>query len=161
MLPFALSFFVGSMVSSRVSRHLKTFSLPAGFALQIAGFGAVATSIRYQVHGWEVGLGFAGVGYGIVMPGVLKTVISWIDERYAGVATGIVMTTLQIGATLGVAVVGGVFYSTLSTNTDIQSYANAFSHALLWNVALLALGCGLSLLLPLETNVDAQARGRS
>jgi EmrB/QacA subfamily drug resistance transporter len=160
MLPFALSFFVGSTVSSRVSQYLKAFSLPVGFALQILGFGAVATSIRYQVHGWEEGLAFAGVGYGIVMPGVLKTVIAWIDERYAGVATGIVMTTLQIGATLGVALVGGVFYSTLSTKTDIQSYAHAFSDALFWNVALLALGCALSLLLPLETMGDSQAQGR-
>jgi EmrB/QacA subfamily drug resistance transporter len=154
MLPFALSFFLGSAASSRIARTLKNFSLPAGFTLQVIGFGIVAASIRYQVRGWVEGLACAGIGYGIVMPGVIKAVIGGIDERYAGLASGIVMTTLQIGAALGVAIVGGVFYTTLSANTDIRGYANAFSDAMVWNVVLLAVGCALSLLLPLETNVE-------
>ncbi len=74
------------------------------------------------------------------MPGVIKVVIGNIDERHAGLASGIAMTTLQIGSALGIAVIGGAFYTTLGTQDDIQAYSHAFSNALACNVALLALG---------------------
>jgi EmrB/QacA subfamily drug resistance transporter len=153
MLPFAVSFFLGSMASSVVMSRLKTYALSVGFALQVVGFGIVALCARHQVAGFEEGLACAGIGYGLVMPGVIKAVIGHIDERHAGLASGIVMTTLQIGAALGVAIVGGVFYTILGDQTDMQAYARAFSDSMALNVALLGLGCVLSLFLPNESSV--------
>jgi MFS family permease len=150
MLPFAVSFFFSSVVSSPTASRLKAYTLPAGFALQVIGFGIVAVCARYQLHGINEGLAFAGIGYGIVMPGIIKAVIGDIDERHAGLAAGMVMTALQIGSALGVAIVGGAFYAILGTRTDIRSYAHAFSDAMALNVVLLALGCILSLFLPNE-----------
>jgi MFS family permease len=108
---------------------------------------------RCQLGGIEEGLACAGIGYGIVMPGIIKAVIGNIDERHAGLAAGMVMTALQIGSALGIAIVGGTFYAILGTRTDIHSYAHAFSDAMALNVVLLALGCVLSLCLPNETRV--------
>ncbi|MEI9978552.1 MAG: MFS transporter [Edaphobacter sp.] len=149
VLPFAVSFFLGSMASSYVMRRLEAYALTLGFALQVIGFGIVAACARYQLlSGVNGGLACAGIGYGIVMPGVIKAVIGNIDERHAGLASGIVMTTLQIGSALGIAVIGGVFFTTLGTQADIQAHSHAFSNALACNVALLALGGMLSLWLP-------------
>ncbi|MFT4113319.1 MFS transporter [Silvibacterium sp.] len=95
VLPFAVSFFLGSLASSHVMRRLDIYALTLGFALQVVGFGTVALAVRYGLlWGLETGLACAGIGYGIVMPGVIKAVIGGIDERHAGLASGTVMTTL-------------------------------------------------------------------
>jgi MFS family permease len=140
MLPFAVGFFLGSLASPYVVRRLKTHSLAAGFALQVIGFGMVAACVRYQLRGLEEGLACAGIGFGVVMPGVIRAIIGSVDERHAGMASGIVMTTLQIGSALGIAIVGGVFYSVLGTQTSTHAYSHAFSNALACNVVLLAVG---------------------
>ena len=44
--------------------------------------------------------------------------IGGIDQRHAGLASGIVISTFQIGAALGVAIVGGVFFSVLGTGPE-------------------------------------------
>jgi MFS family permease len=90
----------------------------------------------------------AGVGFGIVMPSVIKAVIGGIDPRHAGLASGIVISTFQIGAALGVAVIGGVFFSVLGNGQGLTAHAHAFVVALACNVALLAVGGVLSLWLP-------------
>ena len=79
-----------------------------------------------------------------------RLVIGDIDERHAGLAAGMVMTALQIGSALGIAIVGGFFYISLGARTGLQAYARAFSNAMAMNVALLVLGCALSLCLPRE-----------
>jgi EmrB/QacA subfamily drug resistance transporter len=151
MLPFAVSFFFSSVASAPTSRRLKAYALPVGFVLQVIGFGIVAVCARYQLRGIEEGLACAGIGYGIVMPGIIKAVIGEIDERHAGLAAGMVMTALQIGSALGIAIVGGFFYISLGARTGLQAYARAFSNSMAMNVALLALGCALSLCLPGES----------
>jgi EmrB/QacA subfamily drug resistance transporter len=155
-LPFAVCFFVGSMTSTEAARRLKAYALPSGFALQVIGFGMVAVCARYQLQGMKEGLACAGIGYGIVMPGIIKAVIGDIEERHAGLAAGIVMTALQIGAALGIAVVGDFFYISLGAGTGLYAYARAFSNAMAMNVALLVLGCALSLRLSRERRLPAE-----
>jgi hypothetical protein len=58
------------------------------------------------------------------------------------------MSTLQIGAALGVAIIGGIFYTVLGAGQDLASHAHAFVVALGCNIAMLALGGVLSLWLP-------------
>jgi xanthine/uracil permease len=58
------------------------------------------------------------------------------------------MTTLQIGSALGIAIVGGVFYSVLGTRSDLAAYAHAFRTAVTCNVVLLIAAAVLSLFLP-------------
>jgi hypothetical protein len=150
MLPFAASFFFSSAASALDTPRLKSYLLPAGFALQVIGFGIVALCARYQLRGVKEGLACAGIGFGIVMPRIIKAVIGDIDERHAGLAAGMVMTALQIGSALGIAIVGGFFYISLGAQTSLQAYARAFSNSMAMNVALLILGCALSLCLPSE-----------
>jgi EmrB/QacA subfamily drug resistance transporter len=151
-LPFAMGYFVSSLASSYVMRRLGVRALTLGFALQIAGFGVVMLAVSGFLPGTlEAGLVCAGIGFGIVMPSVIKAVIGAIDQRHAGLASGIMISTFQIGAALGVAVIGGVFYSALGTSPDPDAYGQAFMLALACNVVLLALGGALSLWLPGET----------
>jgi EmrB/QacA subfamily drug resistance transporter len=150
-LPFATGFFVSSLVSSYVMQWLGVRALTLGFALQVLGFGVVMLSVsKILPPSLEIGLICSGLGFGTVMPSVIKAVIGSIDPRHAGLASGIMISTFQVGAALGVAIIGGVFYSTLGMRQDPDAYAHAFTLALGCNVALLALGGVLSLWLPGE-----------
>ena len=95
-----------------------------------------------------MGLALAGIGFGIVMPSVIEAVIGRVDPPQAGLASGIIISTLQIGAALGVAIVGGILYGTPRRRDTSAAYARAFATALGCNVALLLIAGLLSLLLP-------------
>jgi MFS family permease len=82
------------------------------------------------------------------MPSVIKAIIGNVPPRHAGLASGIVMTTLQIGSALGIAIVGGIFYSALGPRNDLAGYAHAFCTAVACNVVLLMAAAVLSLFLP-------------
>lgn len=157
-LPFAAGYFISSLLSSEVMRRLGVRALTLGFVLQIIGFGAVMLVVSQELpNGFEPGLVVAGVGFGIVMPSVIKAVLGSVDQRHAGIASGVVISTFQIGAALGVAVIGGAFYYALGAEQTITAYAHAFTLALGCNVALLALAALLSLWLARQS---APARDR-
>jgi EmrB/QacA subfamily drug resistance transporter len=148
-LPFGIGYFLASFASASIMQRLGPRALTLGFVIQVLGFGAVALTVAGVLTGYlEPGLVVAGVGFGIVMPSVIKVVIGGIDPQYAGLASGIVISTFQIGAALGVAIIGGVFFSVLGTGQGLVSYSRAFAVALGCNIALLAIGGLLSLWLP-------------
>lgn len=145
-LPFAIGYFLASFASAGIMQRLGPRALTLGFAVQIAGFGAVIPSVLEERPLYVgVALLVAGVGFGIVFPSVIKVVIGGIDQRHAGLASGIVISTFQIGAALGVAIIGGVFFNVLGTAQETMAYAHAFAAALGCNVALLMIGGLLSL----------------
>jgi len=150
-LPFGIGYFVASFASAGIMQRLGPRALTLGFVVQVLGFGAMIPAVTGTLPGYrEIALAVAGVGFGIVMPSVIKAVIGGIDQRHAGLASGIVISTFQIGAALGVAIVGGVFFSALGSGQDVAAYTHAFAVALGCNVALLVFGGVLSLWLPGE-----------
>jgi MFS family permease len=92
----------------------------------------------------KIGLVGAGIGFGIVMPSVIKAVLGGDDQRHAGLASGMVISTLQIGAALGVAIIGGVFYRALGNDRTVGAYTDAFALALGCNIALITLAALIS-----------------
>jgi MFS family permease len=92
-------------------------------------------------------LAIAGFGFGVAFPTLIKVVVSGVAAHHAGLASGMVITALQISAALGVAVIGGVFYSVLGNQTDVDAYKHAFAVALTCNVIALTINTLLSLAL--------------
>jgi EmrB/QacA subfamily drug resistance transporter len=142
-------YFAASFASAGLIRRLGTRALTLGFAMQVAGFAVVAVAAEaFAPVTLEIALAFAGAGLGVVTPSVIGVVIGDIDDRHAGLAAGVVMSTFQIGSALGIAIVGGVFFAMLGPVPVAAAYPHAFAVALGCNVALLAIGGGLSLCLP-------------
>jgi hypothetical protein len=138
-------------------QRLGVRALTLGFVLQILGFGAVILAVNQLLpNGLGIALVVAGVGYGIVVPSVIKAVLGGVDQRHAGLASGVVISTLQIGAALGVAIIGGVFYYTLGTGQTTGAYAHAFTVALGCNVVLLSLCALLSFWLAADPSAAAR-----
>jgi predicted MFS family arabinose efflux permease len=150
-LPLGVGYFLASFASAPLMRWLGPRALTAGFVVQVLGFAAVILAVSgLWDGGCSAGLAVAGAGFGVVMPSVIKAVVGGVDPRHAGLASGVVMSTFQVGSALGVAVIGGVFFSTLGDGRDLAAYAQAFAKALSCNIALLAFGGLLSFWLPDE-----------
>jgi EmrB/QacA subfamily drug resistance transporter len=148
-LPFAFGYFAASFASAGVMQRLGPRALTLGFLIQVVGFGAVILSVLGATpRSMEIALLVAGLGYGLVVPSVIKAVVGGIDQRHVGLASGMVISTFQIGAALGVAIIGGVFFGWLGTGRELDDYSTAFSVALGCNVVLLVIGGLLSLWLP-------------
>ena len=159
-LPYVSGGFVASLASSRLMQRLGPRALTLGFVFQVVGFSTVMFAVSGGPSG-TLGLGLicAGVGFGTIMPSVLKAVIGGVDQRHAGLASGVAISALQIGSALGVAIVGDAFYSALGTRQDLRGYAHAFTFALGCNVVLLIVGGCLSLRLPGARRTFALNRG--
>jgi EmrB/QacA subfamily drug resistance transporter len=157
-LPYAVAYFLASLASAHVMRRLGKFALTVGFALQVVGFGVTLLAVAGTLaSGLHVGLAIAGLGFGTVMPSVIKAVIGGVAPKHAGLASGIVISTFQIASALGVAIIGGVFYAELGAGRGAVAFGHAFAVALGCNVVLLAVGGVLSLFLPDQRHALANA----
>ena len=158
MLPYAIAYFLASLASAQVMLRLGKFALTVGFALQVVGFGVALLAVAGTLSsGLYIGLAIAGLGFGTVMPLAIKAVIGGVAPKHAGLASGIVISTFQIASALGVAIIGGVFYSELDAGRGVVAFAHALTVALGCNVALLAMGGVLSLFLPDQRRALADA----
>jgi MFS family permease len=74
-----------------------------------------------------------GLGSGLVNPPITNTAVSGMPPAQAGVAAAVASTSRQVGATLGVAVLGAV---AAAGGTHGNSFATA-THAAWWIVVVL------------------------
>lgn len=91
-----------------------------------------------------------GAGQGYIMTPLLNLVLGFVDEAESGMASGVISTVQQVGAALGVAVVGILFHGALSEATSLPQagqYASAFVSGMLYNLGAAAATCLLLLIL--------------
>lgn len=86
-----------------------------------------------------------GAGQGFVMTPLLNLVLGFVKENQAGMASGVVSTVQQVGAALGVAVVGILFSTALVAANGVAAqagqYASAFVAGMLYNLGAALLVC--------------------
>jgi EmrB/QacA subfamily drug resistance transporter len=82
-----------------------------------------------------------GIGFGFVNAPITTAAVSGMPRAQAGVASAIASTSRQVGATLGVAVVGALLATSL--HGTLSTHPLTISHAGWWVLA----GCGLLVLL--------------
>lgn len=79
-----------------------------------------------------------GAGQGLVMTPLLNLVLALVDEAKAGMASGVISTVQQVGAALGVAVVGIFFAAALpgAEGSVVQAgqYVHGFVAGMLYNL---------------------------
>jgi EmrB/QacA subfamily drug resistance transporter len=69
---------------------------------------------------WEFvpGLLITGMGMGLVMAPIFAVVLTDVDPKHAGSASGVMNAVQQLGAAIGIAAIGLVFFGQLSHNSD-------------------------------------------
>ena len=135
---------LGYMASANIARHVtarigrQTIAL-AG-ALRAVGLGMLLWTVVTITDGgsalWLLpGLLVNGVGTGFAVAPLTTNVLAQMSPQHTGAASGALTTGLQVGNAIGVAVVGVIFFESLSHDAS-ASYAHAFAWSLTYLIGL-------------------------
>jgi EmrB/QacA subfamily drug resistance transporter len=120
----------------RRTHHLLT---PTGFALAAGAYLLIAATLSDGTHGGallQAGLLVFGAGMGAAFSPLLTNALVHVAPSEAADASGLLITTVQLGQATGVATFGSLFLTLAGEHTS----ANAISTTLLWLAATLGLG---------------------
>lgn len=124
LLPLGIAMLVGAIMSGQVIQRIgDRWALVIGSVL-VAG-GLVSASFAQLVGGYlpvAVGLGLIGLGLGLLVTATVNVTVGMAPVALAGATAGVQQTAGRLGATLGVAVLGGVMAAITSGRfTDLLS----------------------------------------
>lgn len=90
-------------------------SIVIGAIAMAAGLGLTSYILhRYTVstHSWQLipGLLLVGIGMGFVFASLFAAVLSSVDTRHAGSASGLLNAVQQVGGAIGIALIGVIFF---------------------------------------------------
>jgi len=146
--PLAAGYLAASIASPRLVARLGRQTLALGGVIRAVGLAGLALTVAaIGVEGETAVLVPAllvdGVGMGLLTAPLVSTVLAGMDPGDAGAATGVLSTAQQVGNTVGVAVIGALFYGALGPAGD---YAGAFEVAI---VAILGISLAVAALVQL------------
>ncbi len=150
LLPLIGGLLIGVRVSDRIRQRAgATVVVTAGFALMTAGIvlGAFTTaevSFGY-VAGWSA---IAGLGLGFALPASMDLALGALAPGRAAAGSALTQSLRQVGATLGVAILGSVLNTTFHHRLGTASPERAFTHGmdvmLVVTAVVMALGAVLA-----------------
>jgi EmrB/QacA subfamily drug resistance transporter len=160
MLPFSLGAFVGTAVSVPLGTKLGKVVMVTGALLQ--SVATVWVLVAVQASGdslstWDLvpALVIDGIGLGLLVVPLVDVALATIPTSEAGAASGAYGTVQQVGAALGVAITGTVFFGVVGTSYDVGSVRDGLVAACWVAAAGYTLAAIASLLLPSREQVLA------
>ena len=132
--PVALGSAVAAAVGGRVVHRLGRVLVALGLFLVAAGFAGTLLAVHLvprEGTGWAtlVPLVVGGLGSGLVISPNQALTLSQVPVQRAGTAGGLLQVGQRIGAAVGIAAVGSVFFARVaSTRGD---FADAYRHGML------------------------------
>ncbi|MGF6575049.1 EmrB/QacA subfamily drug resistance transporter [Paraburkholderia sp. GAS333] len=153
--PCSVGFVLASLAAPRLVARWRTRAIVAGALVYAVSIALLIAQVR--MAGAELVparlipvLVVVGAGQGFIMTPLLNLVLGFVDETQAGMASGVISTFQQVGAALGVAVVGILFSATLAQGNGSAAqagqYASAFATGMLYNLGAALLVCVLLLI---------------
>jgi MFS family permease len=140
-LPGSAGFALASLNWRRVPEHLHRAMVPLGLAMFALGCAGLGLSVSGGV-GLEVAVGVMGLGLGASFSPLLALALTYVAVEDAADASGLLVTTYQLGQVVGVATFGTVFLSLVPPS----GHAMAVTGGALAITALVAACCALPLL---------------
>lgn len=130
ILPAAVGFVIGPFASERILSVFGRYSAAIGMGLQAGGLFATAALISSDhAQFLFLALFIIGMGQGIALPNLLKSVVQRVGRTQSGLASGLVNSMLQIGGAFAAALIGGLFFAILGSATDAASVGRAYNVA--------------------------------
>jgi EmrB/QacA subfamily drug resistance transporter len=115
LLPMACTSFVTAMISAQVAKWIGTkYTVAIGILLTAVGFFYFAYIAKVDVTYWKIVIAMclSSLGMGLTMSPATNSVMGSIPVSQSGVGSAMNNTTRQVGAALGVAVLGTIGNST-------------------------------------------------
>jgi MFS family permease len=146
-LPFALGSGLAAALAGRVVYRFGRGLIVVGLALVVLGYLGVILVVREvpaHTTGWALiaPLLVGGVGSGMVISPNQTLTLAEIPVAQGGTAGGLIQVGQRIGASVGIAAVGSVFYAQLASSHG--NYNHALQHGLLIAVLFLLVALLLS-----------------
>lgn len=162
--PCSVGFILASLAAPRGVARWGTRAIVAGALVYAVSLGLLIAQV--QVEGAHLVpmrlipvLIVVGAGQGFIMTPLLNLVLGFVDEARAGMAAGVISTVQQVGAALGVAVVGILFSAALVVGdgggAQADHYVSAFVAGMLYNLIAALLVC---LLLRMLANAQVRPK---
>ncbi len=141
-MPFPIGVLIASLISGRLGSWWPLRRIVAGTLVMGTSMGwlrFVVANVGDVINNWNLVLPLlmCGFGMGISLSSLFQTVLSTVPPRDAGSGSGAVQAFQQIGAALGIAVTGQIFFSTLDDKAGKPSHAafvSAMEHALVYEI---------------------------
>ncbi|SDD18577.1 MFS transporter [Actinokineospora iranica] len=124
-------FFAMTLCGPAIFARIGSRLVVLGALVLAAGWAALALTATAGVLALLPALLACGLGMGMVMSQLTALTIAAVPARRAGAASGVLNTAVQVGSAVGVALVGIVFYGSLS-----GGYPGALAASLVGMVAL-------------------------
>jgi EmrB/QacA subfamily drug resistance transporter len=129
-LPFSLGVLVSSGAAARLAPRFGRGVTMAGALIIAAGMaGVIAATDHYgpAVTTWDLvpGLVAAGLGLGAVIAPLADIVLARVPRQDAGSASGVFNTGLQLGNSIGIALIGVIFFGMLGSQSGPAASAVA------------------------------------
>jgi EmrB/QacA subfamily drug resistance transporter len=119
-IPFALGSIVGASQSGKLAARIGRRVLVIGAGMVAVGLIALWLVLLLMSPGdltsWDllVPLLVAGTGSGMFIAPNAQFIIATVDRQEAGAASGVIATMQRLGSAIGIAIIGSVFFGTLS-----------------------------------------------
>ena len=141
--PMGLGFALSSLMARPLLMKFGPIVITIGQVLLVLSTVVLLISLKASGNGtsvWETvaPLILGGLGTGVTLPALTGVVMSKVPPPQAGVASGVLTTAQQFAQTIGVAVLGVIFFNSLGIHLDKVGYVRAL-------VVISAVGIGLSL----------------
>ena len=125
------SFLISSLGSAKIVARIGTKTLLVGLTLlQFGQVLLIGSTLFFRGHLNPYALMpilfVYGLGQGLCVPQIIRQTMNTVGTENAGAASGVLSTTQQVAFSLGVSVVGGVFFAI----GDPKSHGDADSWAL-------------------------------
>ncbi|MFD0900457.1 MFS transporter [Actinomadura sediminis] len=163
LLPWSIVVAVVAGVSAGVLLpKIGRLTIQIGLVLNAAGFAllALAAAGATGATGWTAflpGVLVGAAGMGLVTSPIAVLTLTDVPPAEAGTGSGLFNTTGQLGNSIGVAVIGTVFFARLHGGPDgsrVRDFGDAMATSLWLGIGLLALALAASFLLPRHHRPD-------
>ena len=152
-LPLGLGFAFASLLVRRLHPRVQSVVTPLGIAGLAVGDGLLALAV-HRTGDWSVVwavplLVLLGAGQGGAYTSIVTLVLARVRSQHVASASGLLVTTVQLGNLIGVATLGSLFFAVRDESTaslrDASDLAFSVTLAVTTLVALVAVACFMRL----------------